>query len=133
MPTEIYIAIIVFCLCIVVLTASLLIAAVYFKARINSMEKQVTQLEGDLSGLMSESQGLVSKMQQVASRATGAMDEVEQMKRTTGGWPDRAGRIFDAVAALVEPRPDAVLRPTGLGNGFLRVVMQVLLTQGNKG
>jgi len=132
MPIEIYIAILAACACIVLLTASFLIGAVYFKARVSSMEKQVTQLEGDLSGLIHESNGFVKTMQQVALRATGTMGDVEQMTHTARGWTDRADQAFEVVANVTEPRVAFVSKYIKYGNGFLTGVMQVLLPQGTK-
>jgi len=132
MPIEIYTAILVACSCIVVLTASFLIAAMYFKARVSAMEKQVAQLEGDLSGLIQESQGFIRKMQLVAARAAGAMEDVEQMTHTTRGWTDRTDRILAVVATLAELRTHSSLKNMKLDSRFLVGVMQALLTQGNE-
>ncbi|MCC6580977.1 MAG: hypothetical protein IT440_11100 [Phycisphaeraceae bacterium] len=132
MPIEIFIAVLVASSCIVVLTMSLLVTAVYFLARVNSMERKVTRLEGDLSGLIHESHGLVRNMQQVAVRATRAMEDVEQMTRIARGWTNRADRMVDVVAIVTEPSMQIASKYLKYGSGFLNGVMQVLLTRGNK-
>lgn len=132
MPIEIYIAVLVACSCLVVLTVLFLVAAVYFKARVSSMERQITRLEGDLSELMHESHGFIRKMRQVAVRATGTMKHVEQMARTARGWTDRADRMVDVVATVSKPSMKFVSRYLRFGSGFLSGVTQALLTPSHK-
>ena len=132
MSIALYIAFYVASSCIVVLTISFLVAAVYVNARVSSIEKQVTQLHGDLSGLIHDSQGFVMKMQQVAVRASGTMADVRQMTRTAARWTDRADRMLDVATTVTSPSLQRVSKYLKFGGGFLHGVMQALRTQGNK-
>lgn len=132
MPLEIYVAILVASSCIVVLTISSVVAAVYFTARFTSMERQVTHLEGELSGLIHESQGFVRLLHQVATRATGAMRDVGHMTRTAAGWTDRADRMIASVTTVTDAPAKLASKYLRFGRGFLSGVMQSLLAQGMK-
>ncbi len=133
MPIEVYLAVLVASSCIVLLTVAFLVAAVYFQARVTSIERQVTLLEADLSRLINEGQELVQTLQQVAVRATGAMEDVGQITRTAAGWTDRADRLMVGVATITEPPVHLTSKYLRFGGGFLSGVMQSLLTQGRNG
>ena len=132
MPIEIYIAILVASACLLLLTVSLLVAGLYFKVRMSAMEKQVTQLQGDVTGLIHDSQDFLRKLQQLTVRATGAMDDVNHITRTASSWTDRADRVVDAVARIAEQPAMLASRYARYSRGFLSGVTQALLTPNHK-
>jgi hypothetical protein len=127
MPTEIYIAVLAACSCIVILTALLLAAAVYLKARTESMEKGVAQLKADLSELIQESRVAVTEMRAAAASMALPMADIGHMTRTARGWADRADRLVDAVGAIAEPPLFLVSKNIKSVGGIVSGVLQMLL------
>lgn len=110
LPFEIYLAILIACSCLVLLTVSSLATALYFRARIIAMENIITRLEGDLAGLIHESEGFVSTMQQVAMRGSGVMEHIDRISRTARMWSDRTNRMAHTFMVAAGPTMQLVAR-----------------------
>lgn len=123
LPLEIYIAILVASSCIVLLSVSFLIAAVYFKVRINALEHLVTQIDGGFSGLIDETHDFATKMKRIAARGQGVMDDVGQMTRTARAWTDCADQMVDVVTRATDPSAAFVSKHFRFESGLLNGVL----------
>ncbi|MCX5658188.1 MAG: DUF948 domain-containing protein [Planctomycetota bacterium] len=103
MPPEIYVAVLAACISIVTLTVLLIVGAVYLKGRVDSIEKSVSEVKGDISALIQESRGVVKEVQQLAARVAKPMDDVERITHLAREWSERADRMVDAVGTVAEP------------------------------
>jgi uncharacterized protein YoxC len=126
-PTELYIAVLVACLSIVIVAVVLVVTAVHFRTRMDSMEKNISQATTDLSVLIQETRGLVKEMQQVTARLSKPIDDVEHMTRTARGWTDRADHVIDAVGTVAEPPLLFLSKSIKTFGGIAKGVLQMLL------
>lgn len=103
MPTEIYIAVLVACAALVILTVLSLVVAVYLARKLNGMVTSVAEAQRELRELIGESREGVKELRQSAARIAGPMEDIEHITRTARGWTDRADRLVDAVGVIAEP------------------------------
>jgi uncharacterized protein YoxC len=128
MPTEIYIAVLLACLCVMVMAVVMVVAALHIRARLDVMEKNVTQVTSDLSALIQESRGLVKEVQQVTARMAQPMEDLEHMTRTARGWTERAENAVDAVGTVAGPL-FVLARNFKMVSGIVSGLMQTLLAR----
>jgi hypothetical protein len=126
MPIEIYIAVLAACCSIVILTALSIVAAVYLKARADSMERSVSQLKGDLLELIRESRSVVEEVRQAAASISKPMEDIDHITHTARGWTDRADRLIDAVGAIAEPPIFLLSKNIKSVGGIVSGVLQML-------
>jgi len=131
MPTEIYIAVLTACSCVVVVTVLLIAATTYLVVKTNAVRQNFTTLSDDLTELIRESREAVKEMQQTAARATKPMEDIEHITSTARGWTDRTDRLIGAVAAIAEPPIFFLSRNAKTVNAIFSGVMQVLLAPKN--
>ncbi|MFA7236049.1 MAG: DUF948 domain-containing protein [Phycisphaeraceae bacterium] len=127
MPIEIYIAVLVACGCMVVLTLSVLIVAMYVHATLARMEQSAAKMQSDVSALAQESRGIITEMRRASSAAASSMEDVKHMTHTARGWTDRADHLIVAVGAIVEPPVFLVSKKIQMAGGFVSGVLQALL------
>lgn len=127
MPTEIYIAVLAACICVVILTVYLIAVTVYIKARVDSVEKITNQIKGDLSGLIVESRDVVEELQRAATHLTKPMEDIEHIAHVARGWTDRADRMVDAVGTVAEPPLFFLSKNITTAGKIVTGVLQMLL------
>lgn len=103
MPPEIYIAVLVACVSIILMNALFIAVAIYLKGRIDMIEKSVVQVQGETSAFIEEGRGLVRDLRAVTARVAKPMDDVEHITQTARAWATRADRLVDAVGTVAEP------------------------------
>jgi hypothetical protein len=127
-PIEIYIAVLAACACMVILTVLFLAAAVYLKVRADALQRNVAQLQGELSGLIQESREAVKELRLVAARATQPLDDLGAITHTARGWTERADRVVDAVGTVAEPPLFFLSKKVKTIGAFGRGLLQGLLS-----
>src|SRR5947207_2082300 len=128
MPTEIYIAVLVASFSILTMAVAFVVTAIHFKNRMNAMEKNVAQTTTELTALIQDTRVLVKEVQQVTSRVSKQLEDVEHITRTARGWTDRAERVINAVGAVAEP-PLFFLSKLSSFGGMLNGALQSLLAR----
>ena len=129
MPTPIYIAILVACASIVVLTAVLVAAVVFLKSKVIAMEASAVDLRREVTELLCESRTLVKEVQAVTIRLPKPLEDIEHMTRAARAWTDRADRIVDAVGTVAEPPLFFMSKNIKTFGGIASGVLQMLLAQ----
>lgn len=132
MPIEIYIAILVACACAAVLMLSFLVAAAYFKVRVDAVERQLVRLDGELTGLIHETQEFTHKMNQLATRGNTVMQDIGLMTQTVRGWTDRADQVVGGVTRATSPTMQFVSNKLGYGERLIRGLIHVVLSPDRK-
>ena len=128
MPIEIYIAVLLACVSLVIMVVAVVLAAFHFRARMDSMEKSISRATSDISVLIQESRGVVKEIQQVTARVSKPLEDLEYMAHTARGWTDRADRVVEAIGSVAEPPLFFFSKSIKTFGGILSGVLQTLLT-----
>ena len=128
MPIEIYIAVLAVCTSIVLFTALFIVAAVYLNMRADAIQRSVSQLQGELSGLIQESREAVKELRLVVGRAAQPLDDLGAIAPTARGWTQRADRVIDAVGTVAEPPLFFLSDKVKAAGAFVRGLRQGLLS-----
>ena len=127
MPIEIYIAELVACSFIVILTILLIATAIYLKVKVDSMEKSVAQVKGELMDLIQESRAVVSELKQFSARMSQPMADIEEITRTARSWTARTDRLVDTLGTIAEPPLFFLSKKIKIAEAIFSGVLQTLL------
>jgi uncharacterized protein YoxC len=121
------VALILASVAIIGLVACLIPLALQARRQLDELALIAGQLKTNLDALIHDSRELVRNANELTTRASRQMDEVDQVVGTVRQWTERADQLVDQVGAVVEPSVFSLVRNMNLIRTGVTTFIQAFL------
>src|ERR1700722_7120958 len=119
-------------LAIIVFVACTVPMVFIMRSHLNSLVCTAEQTKNDMQTLVRDSHELIRTITELSKRASGQLDEVDQVVATVREWTDRADHFLNEVGSAVEPPVFTIVKNMNLLRTGVTGFVHALLNHHNR-